>query len=77
MTQVCVRCSTARGGLLDQRIANVDNLIEARDYATRVARSLVAIPNSRDWRKCCLSVIDDLGEELFVIPFASIIGKSH
>lgn len=77
MTQVCVRCSTARGGLLDRRLAEVDDLIEARDYATRVARSLVAIPNSRDWRNCCLSVIDDLGEELFVIPFASIIGKPH
>jgi hypothetical protein len=67
----------ARGGLLDRRVADVDNLIEARDYATRIARSLVAIPNSRDWRNCCLTVMDDLGEELFVIPLASIIGKPH
>jgi hypothetical protein len=77
MTQVSVRCTTARGSLLDGRVANVDDLIDARDYAMRVARSLVAIPNSRDWRNCCLSVIDDLGDELFVIPFALIIGKPH
>ncbi len=77
MTQVCVRCSTARGGLIDGRIVKVDDLIDARDYATRVARSLIATPNSRDWRECCLSVVDDLGDELFVIPFASIIGKLH
>jgi len=77
MTQVSVRCSTARGGLLDRRVANVDDLVDARDYATRVARSLIAIPNSRDWRDCCLTVADDLGDELFVIPFASIIGKPH
>jgi hypothetical protein len=77
MTQVSVRCSTARGGLLDGRVAHVDNLIDAKDYATRVARSLIAIPNARDWRDCCLTVVDDLGDELFVIPFASIIGKAH
>jgi hypothetical protein len=77
MTQVSFRCSTARGGLLDGRVANVEDLIDARDYATRVARSLIAIPNSRDWRGCRLSVVDDLGDELFVIPFASIIGKAH
>jgi hypothetical protein len=76
-TQVSVRCSTASGGLLDGRVADVDDLIDARDYATRVARSLIAIPNSRDWRECCLSVVDDLGNELLEIPFASIIGKSH
>jgi Domain of unknown function (DUF6894) len=77
MTQVSVRCSTARGGLIDGRVTDVDDLIDARDYATRVARSLIAIPNSRDWRDCCLRVVDDLGDELFVIPFASIIGKPH
>jgi hypothetical protein len=77
MTQVSVRCSTARGGLLDGRVADVEDLIDARDYATRVARSLIAIPNSRDRRDCRLSVVDDLGDELFVIPFASIIGKPH
>ncbi len=77
MTQVCVCCSTVHGGLLDRRIADVDDLIEARDYAMRVARSLIAIPNSRDWRNCCLSVTDDLGDEIFVIPFSSILGKPH
>jgi hypothetical protein len=54
MRQVSVRCSTARGNLLDRRAANVEDLIDARDYATRVARSLIAIPNSRDWLECRL-----------------------
>jgi len=77
MTQVCLRCSTAHGGLLDRRVAEVDDIIEARDYATRVARSLIAIPNSRDWRNCSLSVTDDLGDEILVIPFSWILGKPH
>ncbi len=77
MTNVSVRCSTARGNILDTRVAVVDDLADARHYAMRVARSLVAIPNSRDWRECWLDVVDDLGDELFVIPFATIIGKPH
>ncbi len=76
MTNISVRCSTARGGLLDRRVVVVDDLVEARDYAARVARSLMAIPNTRDWRECWLSVVDDLGNELFAVSFASI-GKPH
>ncbi len=77
MTNISVRCSTERGGLLDGRVAVVDDLAEARDYALRVARSLIATPNSRDWRECRLSVVDDLGDEIFAVSFASIIGKPH
>lgn len=77
MTNISVRCSTARGGLLDGRAAVVDDLAEARDYALRVARSLIAARNSRDWRECRLSVVDDLGDEIFAVSFASIIGKPH
>jgi len=77
MTQVCLRCSTAHGGLLDRRVAEVDDIIEARDYATRVARSLIAIPNSRDWRNCALSVTDDLGDDILVIAFSSLLGNRH
>jgi hypothetical protein len=58
-------------------VAEVDDIIEARDYATRVARSLIAIPNSRDWRNYSLSVTDDLGDEILVIPFSSILGNPH
>ena len=77
MAQALFRCSNAQGHVIDGRVASVSGLIEAREYATRVARSLLATPNLRDWRTCCLSVSDDLGEEIFVLPFSSIIGKLH
>ena len=77
MTQALFRCSNAQGHVIDGRVANVDDLMEASEYATRVARSLIAAPNLRDWRSCSLSVSDELGRELFVIPFSSIIGKPH
>ena len=50
MAQVYFRCSNAEGSTFDGRMANVDDLIEAREYATGIARSLLAIPNLRDWR---------------------------
>jgi hypothetical protein len=77
MAQALFRCSNAQGHVIDGRVANVDDLMEAREYATRVARSLIAAPTLRDWRECCMSVRDDLGEEIFMMPFSSIIGKLH
>jgi hypothetical protein len=77
MSQVHLHCSNAQGNVLDQRVADVDGLIEAREYATSVARSLIDAPNLRDWRRCLLRVKDDLGEELFVVHLSSILGKPH
>jgi hypothetical protein len=39
MTQAVFRCSNAQGHVIDGRVANVDDLVEAREYATRVAGS--------------------------------------
>jgi hypothetical protein len=36
-----------------------------------MARSL------EDWRGWVLHVNDDLGDELFVVPFAFVLGKPH
>jgi hypothetical protein len=70
MTQVSVRCSNARGGLLDGRVVDIEDLIDASDCATRVAGSLIAIPKSRDWREYCLSVT------CFALPPASAVSLS-
>ena len=50
MAQALFRCSNAQGHVIDGRVASVSGLIEAREYATRVARSPLAIPNLRDCR---------------------------
>ncbi len=77
MAQVYFHCSNSHGRLLDRRIAEVDDLFEARDYAVAVARSLIARPDLLDWRNCRLLVWDDLGEEIFEMPFSSVVGKPH
>ncbi len=46
MAQAVFRCSNAQGHVIDGRVATVDDLIEAREYATLVAHSLIASPTS-------------------------------
>jgi hypothetical protein len=77
MTQVYFHCSNAREVLVDRCGAVVDDLAEARDHAACVVRSLTMARNLEDWRGWILHVNDDLGEELFVVPFAFVLGKPH
>jgi hypothetical protein len=77
MAQVYFRCSNPDGVLLDQRRAAVRDLVEAREHAALVVQSLIKTPNLLDWRGWSMHVSDDLGEEIFVVPFASLLGKLH
>lgn len=51
--------------------------MEAHEQAALVVRSLLMAPTAEDWRGWVLHVSDDLGEEIFAVPFASILGKLH
>ena len=77
MTQVYFHCSNANEVLIDRCGALVDDLTEARDRAASVVRSLTASRNLEDWRGWILHVNDDLGEELFIVPFAFVVGKPN
>ena len=77
MAQVYFHCSNARGVLVDRHGAAVDDLAEARDHAACVVRSLTMTQSAEDWRSWILHVNDDLGDELFVVPFAFVLGKPH
>ena len=77
MTQVYFHCSNTKEVLVDRCGAVVDDLAEARDHAACVVRSLTMARNFEDWRGWVLHVNDDLGEELFVVPFAFVLGKQH
>jgi hypothetical protein len=63
--------------LLDRNGAAVDDRAEARDDAAYVARSLTMTHSAEDRRSWILRVSDDLGDELFVVPFAFVLGKPH
>jgi hypothetical protein len=77
VAQVYFHCSHTEGVLIDRRGTTVADLIEAREQAEIVVRSLLAAPSLEDWRGWVLHVSDPAGEEIFLLPFASIIGKSH
>ena len=77
MTHVYFRCSGDRGILIDQYGAAVDNLVEARDHAAGVVRSLIMAHGAKDCRDRVLHVSDDAGVEIFVVPFAFVLGKPN
>ncbi len=77
MAQVFFDCSNSQGALIHRCAADVCDLAEARDYAACLVQLLVTLPSSEDWRDWVLYISDDLGEEVFAMPFVSMLGKPH
>lgn len=77
MAQVYFHCSNAERVMIDRCGATIHDLIEAQDDAALVGRSLIMAPSAEDWRSWVLHVSDALGDEIFALPFASLLGKPH
>jgi hypothetical protein len=77
MAQVYFQYSNTEGVLMDRGAAAVGNLAEACEQATLVVRSLIMAPSEEDWRSWVLHVSDEHGDEIFDVPFTSILGKPH
>jgi hypothetical protein len=77
LVDVYFHCSNERGVLIDRNGTAVDDLADAREHATRLARSLIVTPSAEDWRSWVLHITDDDGEEIFEVPFATLLGKPH
>ena len=77
MTQVYFHCSNTRKVFVDCHGAVVNDIAEARDHATRVVQSFTNERNVKDWRDWVLHVSDDLGDELFIVPFTFVLRKPH
>ena len=77
MAQVYFHCSNDREVRIDQAGALVSDLSEARDRAATVVRSLIMEESAEDWRDWVVHVSDDFDDEIFEIPFSSVLGKPH
>ncbi len=78
MTQIFFQCSNADGlVLLDPRGADVEDLIEAHQLAAQIVREFVNSHGPYDWRTWTLHVNDEEGHEIFLMPFAYMLGKPH
>lgn len=77
MAQLFFYCSNDEGIWIDRRVPPAGNLADAIAQAKHVVRSLVMEPSQEDWRGWTLHASDDLGEEVFAMPFAAVLGKSN
>jgi hypothetical protein len=77
MAQVYFHCSNTERVMIDQHGAAIGDLAEARDHAALVVRSLIMTPSTEDWRNWVLHVSDGSGDEIFAMPFVSMLGKPH
>lgn len=77
MTKVYLHCSSAEEVLVGRRSAMVGDPVEALSLAATFVRSLAKAQSGKDWRGWVLQVSDDLGNELFVVPFVFMLGKPH
>ena len=77
MAQVYFHCSNSKEVRIDQSGAVVSDLAEARDYAACVVQSMIRESSAEDWRDWVVHVSDDFDDELFILPFAFVLGKAH
>jgi hypothetical protein len=77
MAQVYFHCSSSRAIRVDRFGAAVSDLAEARDHAACMVRALIMEKGAEDWRDWVLHVSDDFNDELFAVPFSSVLGKPH
>ena len=78
MALVYFHCSNIEEGAGGKRPSHAaGNLTQIREQAILAVRALIAAPNMEDWRGWVLHVSDESGEEIFNLPFASLLGKAH
>ena len=77
MTNVYFHCANEEHEFAAKRGVAIDNLVEACEHAHRIVRSYVMMASAEDWRGWVLYATDELGEEIFTVPFVSVLGKVH
>jgi hypothetical protein len=77
MTDVYFHCSDDEHVFAGNDSVAIDSLIEACEHAHRIVRSYIMTASTEDWHGWVLHATDDFGEEIFSLPFASVVGKPH
>ena len=77
MATVYFHYSTSEGVCFDRRGTAIINFSEMRAHAARAVQSLISVHGPEDWRDWKLHVSDDLNDEIFVLPFSSVLGRLH
>lgn len=77
MARVYFHCSGTQEVLVDRRGSELDGMSDMHQHAVLVAQSLLATSGAEDWRDWMVHVSDEEGEELFLLPFSTVLGRPH
>jgi uncharacterized protein DUF6894 len=77
MTHVYFHCSSSERVLLDQNGSDVEDLVEAHERAKQIVQQFVSSQTPDDWRAWTLHVSDENGDDIFLMPFADVLGRPH
>ncbi|MBV8927168.1 MAG: hypothetical protein JOZ74_17530 [Bradyrhizobium sp.] len=77
MTDVFFHCSDDEHVLIDRSGAAIKDWVEACEHAERLVRSYIMTANAEDWRNWVVHVTDERGDEIFALPFTSVLGRPH
>ena len=78
MTELYFHCLNERQNRhIEACRVEVGDLVEAHNYASCVMRALIMEPVAEDWRGWVMHVADETGDEIFTLPFTSLLGKPH
>ena len=75
-TKVYFHCANSHEVRVDRSGEAVNDLTEARDRAVGIVQSLIMQRDAEDWRDWTIHVSDS-DDEIFVLPFACVLGKPH
>jgi hypothetical protein len=77
MAQIYFHYSTSETVVVDPRANTAEDFFDLHDQATRNVRALITAPCPEDWRDWVLHVSDGNGDELFTMPFSSLLGRPN
>ena len=77
MPRLQCHCSDLKGRLTGICGSAECSLTEARDHAACLMQAIIMEPGPEDWRGWTLHVRDEIGDDIFALPFAAVLGKPH
>jgi hypothetical protein len=77
MATLYFHCAGTQEVLLDRRGSEIEDIFDARARAYQIIQSIVRTAGPEDWRDWSVHVSNDDGEELFLVPFSTVLGKPH
>jgi uncharacterized protein DUF6894 len=77
MAHFYFHCSSAEEIRIDRCGSDVEDLVEAHARAIQLIQAAITATGPEDWRDWAIDVRDDEGEEVFLVPFSSTLGRPH